>query len=205
MKTWKHFTVMAFIAIITLAFVTCKDEPEHTHVWGEWVQIKAPTETEEGEETRTCATCGETETRPIDKLPDVAKAQSETVTGLFDNDSSFTVTGFMTNAEWNGVADKIADAHTARFDAAGSVAKDRYRRTYTQEDGVIIIVEKDAEYPNYKTIGDGRTMYLNFAILNDESALQAAVAAASLKLDQKATEMAKATPGQRPVSGTLLA
>jgi len=59
------------LALIALVFATCKDEPEptHTHEWGEWVQTKAPTETEEGEETRTCATCGETETRPIAKLP----------------------------------------------------------------------------------------------------------------------------------------
>ena len=38
------------------------------HDWGEWVQTKAPTTTEEGEETRTCSRCGETETRSIPKL-----------------------------------------------------------------------------------------------------------------------------------------
>ena len=38
------------------------------HDWGEWVQAKAPTTTEEGEETRTCSRCHETETRSIPKL-----------------------------------------------------------------------------------------------------------------------------------------
>jgi len=41
---------------------------EHVHQWGEWVVTKAPTETEEGEETRTCALDGTTETRPIAPL-----------------------------------------------------------------------------------------------------------------------------------------
>ncbi|MDR0438262.1 MAG: S8 family serine peptidase [Bacteroidales bacterium] len=35
------------------------------HSWGEWIVTIPPTETEEGEETRTCAICGETETQAI--------------------------------------------------------------------------------------------------------------------------------------------
>ena len=35
------------------------------HTWGDWVETKAATETEEGVETRTCSVCGETETRAI--------------------------------------------------------------------------------------------------------------------------------------------
>ena len=42
--------------------------PKLGHDWGEWVRTKAPTTTEEGEETRTCSRCGETETRSIPKL-----------------------------------------------------------------------------------------------------------------------------------------
>jgi hypothetical protein len=61
------------IALIALAIIGCSDggntpPPAHVHQWGEWVQTKAPTTTEEGEETRTCTTCGEKETRPVDKL-----------------------------------------------------------------------------------------------------------------------------------------
>lgn len=43
-------------------------EPPHTHSWGDWVETKAPTCDEEGEETRTCSGCGETETRPVAKV-----------------------------------------------------------------------------------------------------------------------------------------
>ena len=38
------------------------------HDWGDWIQTKAPTATEEGEETRTCSRCSEKETRSIAKL-----------------------------------------------------------------------------------------------------------------------------------------
>ena len=38
------------------------------HKWGKWIQTKAPTTTEEGEETRTCSRCSETETRSTHKL-----------------------------------------------------------------------------------------------------------------------------------------
>jgi hypothetical protein len=34
------------------------------HTWGNWIETLAPTVTEDGEETRTCTVCGETETRP---------------------------------------------------------------------------------------------------------------------------------------------
>ncbi|MBR6231370.1 MAG: LPXTG cell wall anchor domain-containing protein, partial [Lachnospiraceae bacterium] len=35
------------------------------HDWSDWKTNKEPSETEDGEESRTCALCGETETRPI--------------------------------------------------------------------------------------------------------------------------------------------
>ena len=38
------------------------------HTWGEWVQTKAPTEFDEGEETHTCTVCGATETRAVNPL-----------------------------------------------------------------------------------------------------------------------------------------
>ncbi len=40
------------------------EEPVHEHTWGKWEVTKAPTCTEKGEETRTCA-CGEKETREV--------------------------------------------------------------------------------------------------------------------------------------------
>ena len=38
------------------------------HDWGDWTVTKPATENEEGQETRTCKRCGETETRSIPKL-----------------------------------------------------------------------------------------------------------------------------------------
>lgn len=42
--------------------------PVKAHSWSDWTVTKQPTETEQGEETRLCAVCGEKETRPIEKL-----------------------------------------------------------------------------------------------------------------------------------------
>lgn len=57
---------------------TCKHNPAHTytddfvpalgHNWSDWVVTTAPTATAAGEETRTCARCGATETRRVDPL-----------------------------------------------------------------------------------------------------------------------------------------
>ena len=38
------------------------------HAWGEWTTTKEATEEEEGEETRSCSRCSETETQPVAKL-----------------------------------------------------------------------------------------------------------------------------------------
>jgi|GEM_PF-2230019 len=40
------------------------------HEWGEWTEVIPPTETEPGVESRSCANCGETETRSVDLYPD---------------------------------------------------------------------------------------------------------------------------------------
>ena len=47
------------------------------HAWGEWTQTKAPTYTEIGEEMRTCAVCGMTETKPIAALGIVQRFKDE--------------------------------------------------------------------------------------------------------------------------------
>lgn len=48
--------------------VAQQEIPATGHRWGEWTVTKAATGTEEGEETRTCSACHETETRTIAKL-----------------------------------------------------------------------------------------------------------------------------------------
>ena len=39
--------------------------PAKGHDWGKWELTKEPTDTEDGEETRICKVCGETETRSV--------------------------------------------------------------------------------------------------------------------------------------------
>ena len=66
---------------------TVADDCTNGHDWGEWVETKAATCTEQGEETRTCGRCGETETRKTDALGHdwdkgtVTKEATETETG----------------------------------------------------------------------------------------------------------------------------
>jgi hypothetical protein len=65
----KHFLIIALVAIITFAMVGCGgDDKTHTHQWGAYEVTKAATVTADGEETSTCATCGEKQTRPIPQL-----------------------------------------------------------------------------------------------------------------------------------------
>jgi hypothetical protein len=70
MKTRKTmFGIMALCAIVTIAITACGgSEDSHTHQWGEYEVTTPATVTAEGEETSTCAACGEKQTRPIPKL-----------------------------------------------------------------------------------------------------------------------------------------
>lgn len=75
MKNKKLLTV-AFTAL-SLCLVACgggggsKDTSsqsgDHIHSWGEWVETKPATCTEEGEQTRTCKECGQTDSKKINK------------------------------------------------------------------------------------------------------------------------------------------
>ena len=51
-----------------LTAITFGAEPCTEHDWGDWVETQAPTCTGKGVEKRTCAVCGETETRETDAL-----------------------------------------------------------------------------------------------------------------------------------------
>ena len=69
MNNCKHYGILFLITFIVFAFIACdNDNEKHTHTWGEWQQTKAPTLKEDGEETRTCSSCGEKEKKSIDKL-----------------------------------------------------------------------------------------------------------------------------------------
>jgi len=88
MKNWKHWAFVAVIAIvgIIMGFAACdKDNgtTAHTHEWGEWTVTTPATATTEGVETRTCKTCGEKETRPIEQTEPTKK--DFTINFLFQN------------------------------------------------------------------------------------------------------------------------
>jgi hypothetical protein len=168
---------------------TCKHDPTHIetqaiaalgHDWGDWEVTTPPTTTAEGVETRTCKRdATHKETRPIDKLPEQPKDQTATITGLFNNNASATVTGYLTDTEWNGVADKVKNALNGRFSTSGEVAKDRFKAVLDRE--VIIIVEKTPlDYTKWKTTIEGKKMYLGYNELDND--LQASVGSALGKM-----------------------
>jgi hypothetical protein len=74
-KALKTTPAAVIVVSLLLAVASCdtgggsKTEPAHNHDWGNWIQTTAPTTATEGEETRTCSTCGEQQKQPIDKLP----------------------------------------------------------------------------------------------------------------------------------------
>ena len=62
--------------------------PVHTHNWGEWQVVKAPTETTEGRKVRTCSICQDDQ---VDRIPVIVK---------------YTVTYSVVNGTWaNGSAE----------------------------------------------------------------------------------------------------
>jgi len=106
---------------------------------------------------------------------DDPKTQTDTITGLFDNNASATVTGYFTNAEWDGVPDKIKTALNARFVKWGPGAQGLVKNAFATK-SITIIVEKNPTYANYSTTSNGNEIRLNFAILNNDEALDVALA-----------------------------
>ncbi|MDR2574927.1 MAG: hypothetical protein LBC52_00625 [Treponema sp.] len=166
---------------------TCKLDATHTearaipidtnaHDWGDWVETTPSTTTTEGVETKTCKhDASHKETQPIDRLPDtLPHDQTATITLSFKKqdateDDPFltaTVKGTLTNAEWDGVADKI---ETAINDGFGALSTDRAKNMFIGvfSRDVTIIVEAETDgYTRYKIIGDGKTIYLSLDATN---------------------------------------
>ena len=95
----------------------------------------------------------------------VVKERLKTIDGLFDNNSSATVKGNFTKAELEDAADKIKVAINGAFNGLSTdTAKNNYKNLFST--GVNIIVEETTDYDNWKTIGDGKTIYLNFNAVN---------------------------------------
>ena len=78
MKKTKLLT--AIVALLALGMTACgaktssgssagkPSTSKHTHSWGNWTEVTAPKCDEEGQEKRTCSTCDEFETRPVEAL-----------------------------------------------------------------------------------------------------------------------------------------
>jgi hypothetical protein len=98
---------------------------------------------------------------------DDPKNQSQTIS-LFGGSSTATVKGVnFTNAEWNGVADKIKECLDFMFDEDVD-NQDIYKEIFSR--GVTYIVEKEpVGYNNIKTIGDGRTIYIALSKVDDST------------------------------------
>jgi hypothetical protein len=160
---------------------TCKLDATHTetqaiaalgHDWSEWVVTTPPTTTAEGVETRTCKRDeSHTETRAIPK--DEPKDQTATITLSFkkpdatDADPFLTATvqGYLTNAEWDGVATKIETAINDRFGEVNDRAKNAFKSIFSRD--IIIIVEAEPKgYTSWKTITGGKTVYLSLDAMN---------------------------------------
>ena len=114
---------------------------------------------------------------------DGPKNQSATITGLFDNNASATVQGYLTDSEWKGVPEKIKTALNTQFEGDGDGTKEVFRSVYT-ESNIIIILEKNPSYANYSATYGGDTMRINFGILNNTDALKLALRAATRAMDR---------------------
>ena len=74
-----------------------------------------------------------------------------------------TVQGYMTNAQWNGVPDKIQTSINNRLNTDIGQDSDTWLDGYTElfGRGVVFIVEPNpVGYSSYKLTGDGKTVYI---------------------------------------------
>lgn len=61
----KHISISIGLILLICIIITSLVSCGHEHQWGEWQTSKAPTCTEDGYNSRMCATCGETQTTTI--------------------------------------------------------------------------------------------------------------------------------------------
>jgi len=119
---------------------------------------------------------------PKEETPDPAKDQTATITNLFGEGYEATVKGTLTNAEWNGVADKIETAINDAFTAAEIPPLQNIFRSVFERGVVKITVEKaPVGYTKWKTSMDGKTMFLAFDALDTD--LQVSVDSAFKKME----------------------
>jgi len=109
------------------------------------------------------------------------KQQTTELTNLFNEGLTATVTGYLTDTEWAGVADKIEDAINGKYKAheGADIFQSIYEDVFGR--GIIITVKKNPEFDNWKTTGDGVSLYLNIDALNDLQSKLDAIVLGSLR------------------------
>ncbi|MBP3659759.1 MAG: discoidin domain-containing protein, partial [Oscillospiraceae bacterium] len=136
-------------------------EPPHEHEWSDWTVTKEATCTEDGEQTRTCGTCGETETEVIPALGHdwnedgtcnncgaVKPTESEKITGITGEGSSVDTSepafdksvGNAFDGDystfWATVPGTLADAHLiADLGGTYTIDKVEYTKRYDSAAG----------------------------------------------------------------------
>ena len=103
------------------------------------------------------------------------KNQSATISNLYGKGITVAVQGYLTDSEWNGVAGKIETALNTRYDTSSDGTKSNLLipifTQFGQGGSVTIIVEKNPSYANYSATYGGNIIHINFAIINDPTAL----------------------------------
>jgi len=161
-KTTKTIGIIAMAIIVftlALAFIACgKDDP---------APKKCECNTKDHLEAGETCSCGGEDCNCTIK-PDIVTEREEPIT-LFEGKTA-TVKGNFNKADIEAAAGKIETTIKATFNELEEIAPDvveliktRYRKCQ------IIIVEKTSEYNNWKTDGDGETIYINYSVLNDAS------------------------------------
>ena len=107
-----------------------------------------------------------TETPPPQPPVDLPREQTAQIS--LPSDHTGTVQGYMTDAEWDGIADRIENTIQARFDRSSSGVQNAFLTVFAREKGIIIIAEAEPTFEYWKTTGDGRTVYINLALNQDD-------------------------------------
>ena len=121
-----------------------------------------------------CKECDH-ECGPICNPQDHTKMQRATIR-LFGttgwNAVAATVEGYMTDAEWAGVADAVKGGLDATYDDENVLSKTNLENLFGR--GVIFIVEANpVGYTNFRTTGDGKTIYIALSAIDSLSLLDA--------------------------------
>jgi hypothetical protein len=170
MKTGNTFFAMAVIAILGITTISCGNDDTHTHAYS------AAWQTNETQHWKECS-CGEkneTANHTFDSngicMCGYEQAQDWAGVGMGLSFTNATAAGVnLTHSEWNGVSGKIKAAINKSVDNAPTepvnvqqILKDRFAKCEN------IFVEKTTVYPTWKTNGDGKTIYINFGLLDNE-------------------------------------